>query len=785
MKRPGKNALQTNMFKIQELHPILLKNVKLNWMKYRNLVFTILWSTIIILWIYPHTMLAQNSSVSILPIPENAVQIINCGNYYQVLMDYTTEISHYDMGVELAKKILRAKPDYEHLLDSYIAEMSGWDYSYYINRLHDIKPQMNQAYQNEIDGMASQFSGGDINEIGDNKVSKDELYLVQLLADVARPTQCSGISVYGARSETGHPITARILDWSDGSEHQLAQVQAVTTIKYDCSKSNCLVGYGNKSICMIGYLGHMVMLTGFNSDGVFAGILDSQTGAAYSSADKYSYSSDLRFAMENYSTTDDVASYLTNHWRDYTFNHNVLLSDSQSSKVLENNFSGTGANMQRALRSDSSALNPGITWGFTDAVATVNSFLLLGNHDNHTGNPSNINRWESLKTQLQNYGETITLDELKLIASFDNGNGPDNQSDGDIYNSGTQQIVLFQPDNFHLEVAFKPKSGILPGYPAFEDIPLLWINNLAYGHSLNTEKKAPTAVNDTITINAIVENPNTDEVSVQLIFESLDGVKVDSVEMIPVDLAVNDSWQCKWIPENLPEDIYWLSLKVTDITDGKYFINKHLTRITNRPLTIGTLSYTESSDNKYSIKTELKHSGESMKIISPVIKITSDNPWIKSITPEQVTVSGLIPGEIKRIPSSRISVDEATFPEYVNLKYTISEDGWPYWVIDTTIYFVSTGLEQIESPLSFNLEQNYPNPFNSVTTIPWQISENSKVTLKVLDIVGRTVEILVDEQRPSGNYETQFNAATLPKGIYFYQLKAGENIQTRKMILLK
>jgi hypothetical protein len=55
----------------------------------------------------------------------------------------------------------------------------------------------------------------------------------------------------------------------------------------------------------------------------------------------------------------------------------------------------------------------------------------------------------------------------------------------------------------------------------------------------------------------------------------------------------------------------------------------------------------------------------------------------------------------------------------------------------------------------------------------------------VLDIVGRTVATLVDEQRPQGKYETRFNAEKLPQGIYFYQLKAGDFIQTRKMILLE
>jgi hypothetical protein len=59
------------------------------------------------------------------------------------------------------------------------------------------------------------------------------------------------------------------------------------------------------------------------------------------------------------------------------------------------------------------------------------------------------------------------------------------------------------------------------------------------------------------------------------------------------------------------------------------------------------------------------------------------------------------------------------------------------------------------------------------------------VTLKIYDILGREVAILVDEYKPAGNYELTWNAAILPSGVYFYQLKAGDFIQTKKMILLK
>jgi photosystem II stability/assembly factor-like uncharacterized protein len=85
----------------------------------------------------------------------------------------------------------------------------------------------------------------------------------------------------------------------------------------------------------------------------------------------------------------------------------------------------------------------------------------------------------------------------------------------------------------------------------------------------------------------------------------------------------------------------------------------------------------------------------------------------------------------------------------------------------------------------FLLSQNYPNPFNPTTKIEFRIADFGFVNLKVYDILGREVAILVNEEKPAGEYEIEFNAANLPSGIYFYQLKAGQFSQTKKMILLK
>lgn len=93
--------------------------------------------------------------------------------------------------------------------------------------------------------------------------------------------------------------------------------------------------------------------------------------------------------------------------------------------------------------------------------------------------------------------------------------------------------------------------------------------------------------------------------------------------------------------------------------------------------------------------------------------------------------------------------------------------------------------DELNTPLVFNLYQNYPNPFNPSTTIKYSIPELSKVRLTLFNLLGEEVTTLVNEEKIAGNYSVEFNASSAPSGVYFYQLKAGEYIQTKKMILIK
>jgi hypothetical protein len=99
---------------------------------------------------------------------------------------------------------------------------------------------------------------------------------------------------------------------------------------------------------------------------------------------------------------------------------------------------------------------------------------------------------------------------------------------------------------------------------------------------------------------------------------------------------------------------------------------------------------------------------------------------------------------------------------------------------------VLTGVnERNELPNDFNLSQNYPNPFNPTTTISFRLPSKSYVSLKVFDALGREVSILVSKELTAGKYSEQWNPGSLPSGMYFYRLQAGNYSETRKLVLLK
>jgi endonuclease/exonuclease/phosphatase family metal-dependent hydrolase len=97
----------------------------------------------------------------------------------------------------------------------------------------------------------------------------------------------------------------------------------------------------------------------------------------------------------------------------------------------------------------------------------------------------------------------------------------------------------------------------------------------------------------------------------------------------------------------------------------------------------------------------------------------------------------------------------------------------------------STNVISSFDAVDFSLEQNYPNPFNPSTIIRYHLPSNRNVTLKVFDLLGKEVAVLVDEMQRAGTYEVSFSDNNLPGGTYFCRLQAGSEIRIRKMMLLR
>jgi len=89
------------------------------------------------------------------------------------------------------------------------------------------------------------------------------------------------------------------------------------------------------------------------------------------------------------------------------------------------------------------------------------------------------------------------------------------------------------------------------------------------------------------------------------------------------------------------------------------------------------------------------------------------------------------------------------------------------------------------TPDKFSLSQNYPNPFNPVTKVEFGILKPGFVSLKVYDVLGNEIKTLVNENKPAGKYEAEFDGSSLSSGVYFYRLSAGEFVETRSMLLVK
>jgi len=116
-----------------------------------------------------------------------------------------------------------------------------------------------------------------------------------------------------------------------------------------------------------------------------------------------------------------------------------------------------------------------------------------------------------------------------------------------------------------------------------------------------------------------------------------------------------------------------------------------------------------------------------------------------------------------------------------------SASGAPLRAVVNLTLSVTTGVADAGTtqPEAFSLAQNYPNPFNPSTVISYQLASAGRVDLRVFDVLGREVAVLVSGAQSSGTHSVNFNGSALASGVYLYRLSIGSTTITKKMLLMK
>jgi len=231
----------------------------------------------------------------------------------------------------------------------------------------------------------------------------------------------------------------------------------------------------------------------------------------------------------------------------------------------------------------------------------------------------------------------------------------------------------------------------------------------------------------------------------------------------------NTNHDTSWTINNLAEGNYYWSVQTIDNSfAGSNFANEQIITVI---IPVELTSFTAQLNNnqvllQWETATETNNKGFEIE------RRLSENTW------ERI---GFVEGHG--------TTTEVQSYQYVDNVYSLNSNSFAYRLKQIDYdgsYEYSNEVEvEITMPLKYELTQNYPNPFNPSTAIKFSIPEAGSVELKVYDLIGNEVATLVNETKTPGIYEVKFRAIELSSGVYIYSLKAGNFVQTKKMILIK
>jgi hypothetical protein len=360
---------------------------------------------------------------------------------------------------------------------------------------------------------------------------------------------------------------------------------------------------------------------------------------------------------------------------------------------------------------------------------------------------------------------------------------------GQIYSNYKDEGYLLHKTFPVDEEVWLTKEGVAKGEDDVVKRAMEWITTLTHAHGAALDRLLYRPGLDSISLKLILSNSLHHTSTMSAILTDVNSIVRDSVVLyndgLHGDGIAGDSVWGLRILAPADENIFAVSVRTADITDGSYRRLPNVQHFTTAgPLKLDNIVVTKFLSS-YRAKPYLRNNGKTFTIKGAAVRLRSNDSWITGIIPETIALPDLLPGAAVATGTSfTIGYNAATFPGHFNLIAEMSVGGIVYWTDSSRV--VLTNVKDEETlPTEYSVAQNFPNPFNPSTDINYQIPKQSLVTLKIFDLLGREVAMLVNERKDAGRYSVQWDATRCSSGVYFYMLQAGEYRNTKRMLLLK
>ena len=348
---------------------------------------------------------------------------------------------------------------------------------------------------------------------------------------------------------------------------------------------------------------------------------------------------------------------------------------------------------------------------------------------------------------------------------------------------------------------------ILANVEQYQGVGLIWDQLYIFGDTYKRIHASKTDLSstyikpgvDTLTITSKIENPFNHNAQVDAHITSIDSTYVTTLSMFDDGMhsdghAADNVWGTYLEPLTI-ENEFTVGISATDLDSSDYHISRFAARFTS----IGPIVYegyvfftADTTINKgeyFTFQLKLGNEGASTTATNITAQVTCLDTNATILT-ASLGLGDIVPGET--VTSTGVVAVEIgdDCPDYSTIFFDIHiySNGYHFWSDSFSVTVLPTGIAaegEEHIPTQYALSQNFPNPFNPTTSIEFSLPKSDYVTLKVYNMLGEEVATLVSDRLTAGNHRYIWNAIDFPSGIYYYKFKAGEYVQTRKLVLLK